>query len=60
MFVQKAEEGLSNRLVEGTLKFGGGSLMMWGCMTWHGPGIATRINGRMDGELYLSILKKEL
>ena len=57
---KKAGEGLSNRLVEGTLKFEGGSLMMWGCMTWHGPGIATRINGRMDGELYLSILKEEL
>jgi transposase len=53
-------EGLSDRLVEGTLKFGGGSLMMWGCMTWDGPGIATRIDGRMNGELYLSILEEEL
>ena len=26
-------EGLSDRLVERTKKFGGGSLMMWGCMT---------------------------
>jgi hypothetical protein len=34
--------------------------MMWGCITWHGPGIATKINGRMGGELYLSILKEEL
>ena len=25
-------ENLNDRLVEGTLKFGGGSLMMWGCM----------------------------
>ena len=25
-------EGLSNRLVQGTTKFGGGSLMVWGCM----------------------------
>ena len=26
---KKAGEGLSNRLVEGTVKFGGGSVMMW-------------------------------
>ena len=25
-------EGLSDRVVEGTVKFGGGNLMMWGCM----------------------------
>ena len=30
---KKAGEGLSNRLVEGTVKFGGGSVMMWGCIT---------------------------
>ena len=26
-------EGLSDRLVEGTVKFRGGSVMIWGCMT---------------------------
>ena len=30
---KKAGEGLNNRLVEGILKFKGGSLMMWECMT---------------------------
>ena len=29
---KKAGEGLSDRQVGGTLKFGGGSLMVWGCM----------------------------
>ena len=29
----RPEEGLSDRLVEGTVKFGGGSVMIWGCMT---------------------------
>ena len=29
---KKAGEGLSDRLVEGTLKFGGHSLMIWGCI----------------------------
>ena len=57
---KKQGEGLSDRLVQGTLKFGGGSLMLWGCMTWEGVGFATKINGRMDDDLYLQILKDEL
>jgi len=53
-------EGLSDRLVQGTLKFGGGSLMMWGCMTWDGPGLACKIDGKMDADLYCQILEDEL
>ena len=34
--------------------------MMWGCITWDGPEYATRIDERMDGDFYLTILKKEL
>ena len=26
-------EALSDRLIEGTVKFGGGSVMIWGCIT---------------------------
>ena len=33
---------------------------MWGCMTWQEVGYATKIDGRMDGDLYLQILKDEL
>jgi hypothetical protein len=56
-FVWKNEgEGLSDRVVEGTVKFGGGNLMMWGCMGWNGVGYATKINGRMDGDLYMAIM----
>jgi transposase len=57
---KKAGEGLSDRLVEGTLKFGGGSVMMWGCMMWEGPGYSCKIDGRMDGDLYIAILEDEL
>ena len=57
---KKTGEGLSDRLVEETLKFGGGSVMMWGCMTWQVVGFATKIDGRMDSDLYLQILKDEL
>jgi len=57
---KKAGEGLSERLVEGTKKFGGGSLMMWGCMMWEGVGYGCKIDGRMDGDLYVKILEDEL
>ena len=42
------------------MKFGRGSVMIWGCMTWHGVGYAAKIDGRMDGDLYLQILKDKL
>jgi len=57
---KKAGEGLSAHTVQGTLKFGGGSLMVWGCMMWKGIGYACKIDGRMDGELYTRILDDEL
>ena len=57
---KKAGEDLSDRLVQGTVKFGGGSLMMWDCMTWKGVGMACKIDGRMDTDLYLQIMKNEL
>ena len=34
--------------------------MMWGCMTWGGVGMACKIDGRMDTDLYLQILEEEL
>ena len=33
---------------------------MWSCMTWQGVEYASKIDGRMDGDLYLQILKDEL
>ena len=32
-------EWLSDRVVEGTVKFGGGDVMVWGCMGWDGVGL---------------------
>jgi uncharacterized membrane protein len=57
---EQVGEPSSDRLVESTVKFGGGNVMMWGYMFWEGIGYATRIEGKMDAELYCSILDDEL
>jgi len=31
-------ERITTRSVQGTVKFGGGSVCVWSCMSWHGPG----------------------
>ena len=33
--------------IEGTVKFEGVSVILWGCMLWDGPGYAYRIDGVM-------------
>ena len=53
-------EQLNDRVVEGTVKFGGGNVMVWGWMGWDGVGYATRIEGKMDADLYVSIMEGEL
>ena len=52
--------GLSSNHIQPTLKFGGGSIMIWGCMTWAGIGNMTTIQGIMDSEVYISILEHNL
>ena len=42
------------------MKYHGGNLMMWGCMTYQGVGFACQIDGGMDDELYTNILNDEL
>ena len=54
------ENRQDSRRIKQTVKFGGGNLMMWGCMGWEGVGYATRIEGKMDAELYTNILGDEL
>lgn len=53
---KKTDNKLTDREVKGTMKFGGGNLMFWGCMTAQGIGYGCRIDGRMDAEIYVSIL----
>jgi hypothetical protein len=42
------------------MRFGGGSILLWGCMTMDGLGYCCKIEGNMDAELYTNILSDEL
>ena len=53
-------ESLQDRHIKQTVKHGGGSIMIWGCMTARGSGYMCKIDNKMDQHLYLSILKDEL
>lgn len=53
-------DALSDRAVTETVKFGGGSVMVWGCMSWLGAGILHKVVGRMDSHQYIDILKAGL
>ncbi len=56
----KQTDSLRDDEVIGTKKFGGGKVMLWGCMTWEGVGLCCKIDTTMDAELYSKILKEEL
>ncbi|KAI1002514.1 hypothetical protein K3495_g5689 [Podosphaera aphanis] len=43
-------------VVEETLKFGGGSVMIRGCMSWFGADGMSRVVGRMNSEQLIGIL----
>ncbi len=43
-----------------TVKYGGGSLMFWGCFSARGPGHFVRIHGIMDSVKYQQILHENL
>ena len=49
-----------SRPVRETLKYGGGSIMIWGCFGWNGVGCIVRISGNMNAELYRSIVEEEV
>ena len=50
-------KGLTFREVQGTVKFGEGSLMVWGCIGWNGGGVLSKVEGWMDAEQYVAILE---
>ncbi|GLB39423.1 putative DDE superfamily endonuclease [Lyophyllum shimeji] len=53
-------QALDPRFTKKTVKHGGGSIMVWGCVTGEGMGRLHRIEGIMDGPGYVDILNKNL
>jgi transposase len=57
---KKGKNPLLPQHVNQTVKHGGGCIMVWGCMTIHGPGFLAKIDGGMDADLYCQILDSDL
>jgi len=57
---KKPGASLQSHHITPTVKHGGGSIFVWGCITARGVGFMCRINDGLDAELYQSILKGEL
>ena len=53
-------ESVGERGIKETVKFGGGNIMVWGCMGWEGVGNLVEVEGRMNGEQYVDILDGNL
>ncbi|MCJ8749663.1 hypothetical protein PDJAM_G00178900 [Pangasius djambal] len=43
-----------------TVKHGGGSIVLWGCLSSAGTGKLVRVDGKMDGAKYRAILDENL
>lgn len=57
---RRVGEPLTDRTVKPTVKGGGGSIMIWGCMGVKGVGHGTKVTGTVNAELYKEILKDEM
>ena len=53
---RRVGEALLERNVKKEVKHGGGNLMVWGCISWNGPGRLHRVEGCMNTAQYTSIL----
>lgn len=53
-------EALDLRNTIKSVKHGRGSVMLWGCITWHGFGRLHRVHGQMNAIQYTEILSESL
>ncbi|KAG1492323.1 hypothetical protein G6F53_012946 [Rhizopus delemar] len=57
---KQPNEKLKRRHVKQTVKHGGGSLMVWSCISWYGVGHIVDVGKNMDKSVYLSVLQDDL
>lgn len=58
--LRKDGEALLEQHIKQTTKYGGGSVMVWGCFTASGIGPIKTVEGRVNGKAYTKILKENL
>lgn len=56
----RGKDQYAERNTRKVVAHGGGSVMVWGCLTPYGPGRLVRIEGRMNAEKYVEVLKEGL
>ncbi|KAK3556190.1 hypothetical protein QTP70_005587 [Hemibagrus guttatus] len=54
----KSNTAFQKKNIIPTVKYGGGSVMVWGCFAASGPGRLAVINGTMNSSVYQKILKE--
>lgn len=59
VYVDKSGSKIDER-VDPKVKFGGGGIMIWGCMTWAGVGRIALVEGNMNADQYIKILEENL
>ncbi|KAK3528622.1 hypothetical protein QTP70_006032 [Hemibagrus guttatus] len=57
---RKSNTAFQNKNITPTVKYGGGSVMVWGCFAASGPGRLAVINGTMNSAVYQKILKENV
>ncbi len=57
---RKPGTGLKMENLTPTVKFGGGSIMVWGCFSYKGVGKLAFIENKMDSATYINILANNL
>ncbi|KAK3506448.1 hypothetical protein QTP70_000579, partial [Hemibagrus guttatus] len=57
---RKSNTAFQKKKITPTVKYGGGSVMVWGCSAASGPGRLAVINGTMNSAVYQKILKENV
>ncbi|KAK3561307.1 hypothetical protein QTP86_030603 [Hemibagrus guttatus] len=57
---KELRSSLKKKNIIPTVKYGGGSVMVWGCFAASGPGRLAVINGTMNSAVYKKILKENV
>ncbi|KAK3538860.1 hypothetical protein QTP86_018780, partial [Hemibagrus guttatus] len=58
--LQASPASVKKKTIIPTVKYGGGSVMVWGCFAASGPGRLAVINGTMNSAVYQKILKENV